>query len=155
MEMSKETMEAIERQLREGVHYKSTIITYENRISAPDNVRFDIASVTLDPGNWLLSGEAWFVVDSGSPQLLRLAASISPVSLYQPTEPTDYASVAAMEPQQPKQSGGVSTGLVLPLALLHLVVTTPTPYYLSALVDWSGTGAFSGFGKIAGRLVEA
>jgi hypothetical protein len=128
-------------------------VPYASRIVLTSGVLADIATVTLPVGEWWISGEAWFVVDTGTPQIARVAAAISPNSATAPSDPADNISVTADEPQQTKQSGGATTGIVLPLSQLYVNVTAPTPYYLTLMISWSGVNTgISGYGKIAGLM---
>jgi hypothetical protein len=137
------------------VRYASRIITSAQQIAIPaSGVVIDIAHVTLPPGQWDLNGEAWVIATSGSPNIARIAASISPTSATAPTEPADGLAVNAQEPQQPSSSGG-AIGHVLPLATLRANIKVRTDYFLSVSVTWSKGGAFAAYGKIAGRLFSS
>ena len=135
--------------------YASRIITSAQQIAIPTSgMIIDIAHVTLPAGQWDLNGEAWVIATSGSPNIARIAASISPNSATAPADPADGIAVNAQEPQQPSSSGG-AIGHVLPLAMLRANVKVKTSYYLSVSVSWSKGGAFAAYGKIAGRLFSS
>jgi hypothetical protein len=138
------------------VRYASRIITSAQQIAIPaTDMIIDIAHVTLPPGQWDLNGEVWVVVTSGTPNIDRIAASISPHSASAPADPADGLAVNAQEPQQPSAGGRARIGHVLPLAMLRANVKVRTDYFLSVMVSWSKGGAFAAYGKIAGRLFSS
>jgi hypothetical protein len=130
--------------------YISVIVTSANAIPVTSGVTINLGSRSLPAGKWNLSGEVWFSVASGTPNIQRIAAAISNQSATIPTDPTDVTAVNLQEPQQPRTGSG--TGAVLPVWLL-LELATATTYYLCAQVSWTGTGTLSVFGKIAARVL--
>jgi hypothetical protein len=133
--------------------YVSQIIAYNDRVTLQTGQRAEIASVSLTPGQWLLWGEYWFVVDSGTPTIGRVAAMIAPDTQQSgPTDPDDGLSANVMEINQSKQGGGATTGIVLPLTQLYVDLASPAVYNLTGMVTWTGGGTISGYGKIAGML---
>jgi len=130
--------------------YISSVIDYNNRIQGiPNGAPVDITHVDLEPGRYIISGEVWLVVDSGTPLVQRTVGALSPNSAAIPTGPADDSSVTADEIDQPKQAGGVSTGVVMPLAALHVNMTAAGSYYLCARMEWDNAAVVSAYGKIS------
>jgi len=136
--------------------YVSTVIDYANRVqNVPNDTVFSIANITLPAGKWLVAGEAWFVVDSGTPLIARIASMLSPTAASLLTDPADTTSLNAQEPNQSKQGGGSTTGLVLPLTPLFHDSGASGTYYLNGQVVWTGGGVISAYGKIAAWSVAS
>ena len=134
--------------------FASVVVPYADRVpNIANSIAFDIAHLDLDVGDWLVTGEGWFVVDSGLPLIERIVASLSMTQAMVPAEPDIAVSANAKEPMQSKQGGGTSTGVIMPLSQLYISTPVPIRYYLNGLVTWSGGGTMSAYGKIIARTV--
>jgi hypothetical protein len=134
----------------QAVQYVSSIVTGANAIPVTSGVALNLGSRLLAAGKWNVSGEVWFSVASGTPNIQMIAAAISTQSATIPTDPSDLTAVNLQEPQQPRTGSG--TGAVLPISLL-LELAAATTYYLCAQVSWTGTGTLGVFGKFAARVL--
>jgi hypothetical protein len=132
--------------------YASVIVPAANAVNLPNGTTINVITATLPPGEWILSGEVWFNVTTGTPSIQQIAGSVSLVSASAPANPADNTSYNLQEPNQ-SRSAGTQVGFILPLSTLYVVVVAPTPYYLTAFATWTGTGAMAAYGKLAGRLL--
>ena len=134
--------------------YFSTIVSSANAIAAITGTTQQVASLTLKAGQWVVDGELWAGVVSGSPTILWVRAAASTSMTVSATDPADNVALNVLEPNQPKQAT-TTVGWVLPLSPMYLNITTATTVYLKGQISWTGTGAMSLYGKIAARGTPA
>ena len=134
------------------ITYASLVVPAAAGINLPNGTAVNIATVPLQPGQWVINGEVWFNVTNGTPSIQQLAAVITDTSATVPTEPAAGRGVNVMEINQ-SRSAGTQVGFVLPIAGVFVSVTTQLDYYLVAYATWTGVNtALSAYGKLAGRM---
>ena len=136
------------------MQYFSTIVPSANAIAAVNGVNQQVAALALGAGDWFVDGELWVGVTGGTPTINWIAASASLTSTGPLADPADNISGTVIEPNQPRQTGA-TVGWILPLNAMHLNVAAATTVYLNAIVNWTGAGSMSLYGKLTARGTAA
>ena len=128
--------------------YFSTIVSSANAIAANAGTTQQVAALSLAAGDWMVDGELWLAVTSGTPTVTSAMASLSlNPGADAGSEPMDNLAASLIEPGQTKQ---VSTtyGWVMPLTTMRINTTSATTVYLNCKANWTGGGTMSMYGKI-------
>jgi hypothetical protein len=136
--------------------YLSTIVNSSNAVAPVNGALVLVASLVLPPGQWMIDGEGWINITSGTPaiQLVAAALSIGAPSANALNEPDINQSVNVVTLSQ-SSSAKSTAGFVLPLnSMMEVNNDNSITAELSIRVDWSSTGTFALYGKISGRAPD-
>jgi hypothetical protein len=131
--------------------FLSTLITSDIGVAAVNGVQVQVGTLVLPPGQWLVDGEGWINIISGTPALQLVGSVLSVGELGSFTEPAlDEASniiTLAMS-----ASTKATAGFCLPLnSLMVDFRNVNTTIFLGTRVDWTGTGTMVCYGQITAR----
>jgi hypothetical protein len=108
-----------------------------------------VATITLTPGDWDVSGELWVDGQTGTATLTgRIVAGISQTSATLPTVPSDGTSRTGMNYSGP--SSAATTAFVVPVGTCRINVSSNTQIWLVGIANVSAGTSF-GYGKISAR----
>jgi hypothetical protein len=133
--------------------YISNIITQAMAVQAVSGSNVSVGTLSIPAGEWLVDGELWCTVSSGTPTISTIAAALTvgaPLSGIL-SDPADNMAANVSAPMQTKQTGGTTVGWVLPLTSMYLNETTSTTVYLNGQLAWTTAGTLLLYGEISAR----
>jgi hypothetical protein len=128
----------------------SSIVPSANGIAAITGTLQQVVTLALPPGQWIVDGEGWINITSGTPAMQLVAAVLSLNALGSTIEPKfDEASniiTLAMS-----ASTKATAGFALPVNSMYVISEANNTAILGIRADWTGTGTLNLYGMVTAR----
>ena len=130
--------------------FLTTLINSANGVPAVNGTLVQVGTLDLPPGQWIVDGEGWINITSGTPAMQLVAAKLSVGDLGSVTEPAldEASNIITLSMSSSTKS---TAGFALPLNSLYLDSRANETIFLGVRCDWTGTGTLNLYGQITAR----
>jgi hypothetical protein len=128
----------------------SSIVMSAQGVPAVTGTLVLVTSLNLPPGQWIVDGEGWINITSGTPAMQLVGAVIAVGDQGTITEPAidEASNIITLSMSSSTKS---TAGFCLPLNSLYLISEANEVINLSIRCDWTGTGTLVLYGQITAR----